>query len=244
MPLALLLLACAPTDPGKPGAGEPGPDTAAVEDTGDPTPRAALQLALPLLERDRFTTVVGKDDDPVEQEDSLLGRITCTDHQGRSFPHCYDEHEGTDYILRGGFDAMDAGSATVHAAAPGTVIRTVDGNYDRCHGSLETGDVDCDGHEMKANKVVVEHATGHTTHYLHLQSGSVSVEEGQAVQTGDVLGRVGSSGRSSMPHLHLTLEDADGVRIDPYAGAYSQPETFWCEQVAADGLPGPCEETP
>lgn len=245
MLLALLLLACSPTDP--PG-GAAGPGSGSLGgagpsgDTADPPLRAALQLALPLVERDRFTTVVGKDDDPEIQPDTALGRLTCADHQGRGFPHCYDEHEGTDYILRGGFGAMDEGSATVHAAAPGLVVRTEDGHYDRCHGSVETGDVDCDGHEMKANRVVLEHETGHTTHYLHLQMGSVAVAEGDTVARGDVLGRVGSSGRSSMPHLHLTLEDAEGLRIDPYAGDLSQPETWWCEQVAADGLPGPCEE--
>lgn len=243
MPLVLLLLACAPEAPTRSGPGlaaQDAQDTA--QDTADPTLRAPLQLALPLVERERFTTVIHKDDDDVEQDGSLLGRLTCTDHQGRAFPHCYDQHEGTDYILRGGFDAMDEGSASVHAAAAGVVVEAVDGNYDRCHGDVETGDVDCDGHDMIANKVVLEHATGHTTHYLHLQQGSVAVAVGDTVAAGALLGRVGSSGYSSMPHLHLTLEDADGVRIDPYAGPYSQPETWWCEQVAADGLPGPCEE--
>jgi murein DD-endopeptidase MepM/ murein hydrolase activator NlpD len=241
MLLALLSLACATPSSPKPSAPQ-GLGGGDAVDTADPTPRAPLQLALPLLERDRFTTVVGKDDDPEVQADTALGRLTCADHQGRGFPHCYDEHEGTDYILRGGFGAMDEGSAAVYAAASGMVLRIEDGNYDRCHGSIETGDVDCDGHEMKANRVVIEHETGHTTHYLHLQMGSVAVEEGQLVAMGDPVGRVGSSGRSSMPHLHLTLEDAEGSRIDPYAGVLSQPETWWCEQVAADGLPGPCGE--
>lgn len=233
--LAALALACAP-EPG-PAASAGFADSAA--DTAAPV--TPLQLAFPLEDRAAFEMVIGFDHDPVVQEATAVGRLTCTDFQGRAFPHCYDEHHGTDFILKGGFDAMDAGSATIHAAAPGVVVETEDGHYDRCHASLETGDVDCDGHERIANAVVVQHAGGFRTLYWHLMTGSVVVAVGQQVEVGDVLGKVGSSGWSSMPHLHLSLEDAAGDRIDPYAGPYSQPESWWCAQAAADGLPGACD---
>ena len=57
-----------------------------------------------------------------------------------------------------------------------------------------------------------------------------------------MLGIVGSSGNSSMPHLHFGLEDEDGVVIDPFAGPSSQEETWWCEQNPQGELPGLCEE--
>jgi murein DD-endopeptidase MepM/ murein hydrolase activator NlpD len=43
--------------------------------------------------------------------------------------------------------------------------------------------------------------------FAHLTTGSVSVEEGQAVRVGDVLGRVGHTGNSTAPHLHFQLMD-------------------------------------
>ena len=41
----------------------------------------------------------------------------------------------------------------------------------------------------------------------HLQKGSVLVEEGARVEAGELLARVGQSGRSSEPHLHFHLMD-------------------------------------
>ena len=136
----------------------------------------------------------------------------------------------------GGFDAMDAGSATIVAAADGVVVETLDGNYDRCHATVEG--IDCDGHPIVGNYVILEHDGGWRTLYWHLKNGSVAVAVGETVRAGDPLGKVGSSGNSSMPHLHFELQDARGAVVDPYAGSHSQPESWWCEQGDAEGLPG------
>lgn len=228
--MLLLLMAC--TDPPL--------DTKAPVDSKAPVPRGALSLALPLAEPERFDQLVAVDHDPVVREG--LEQLLCTDYAERGFPWCYDEHRGSDYLLVDGWASMDAGDTpAVLAAADGVVVRVEDGNYDRCHGDLATGAVDCDGHERRANRVEVEHAGGVVTSYLHLAQDSVTVEEGQAVSCGDVLGRVGSSGNSSQPHLHFELEDAEGRTIDPYAGPASQPETWWLDQGTLEGLPsGAC----
>lgn len=221
-----------------------GPD-ALTGDSGEELPlqlqqpRASLQFQLPLADPSQFNLMVGVDHDPVVH-DAGFSASECLDYVGRSFPYCYDEHDGSDYILVGGFSAMDAGSVAVIAAADGTVSYTDDGHYDRCHADLATGKIDCDGHEMNANEVTVTHAGGYQTRYLHLMTDSVSVSVGDTVSAGTVLGRVGSSGKSSMPHLHFQLEDPDGVIIDPYAGPLSQEETWWCEQGDVDALPGGC----
>jgi hypothetical protein len=44
--------------------------------------------------------------------------------------------------------------------------------------------------------------------FVHLAPGSVTVRKGQAVQIGDVIGRVGHTGNSTTPHLHFQLMDA------------------------------------
>lgn len=68
--------------------------------------------------------------------------------------------------------------------------------------------------------VIVEHETGLETRYAHLASASVT--PGQTVGAGDLVGRVGSSGRSTAPHLHFEVL-LDGQRLDPEQVAARRP---------------------
>ena len=63
------------------------------------------------------------------------------------------------------------------------------------------------------NYVVVQDATGYTCHYMHLSSRAVSV--GDVVKHGDLIGKVGSTGRSTGPHLHLGIKDDKGEWMNP-----------------------------
>ncbi len=60
--------------------------------------------------------------------------------------------------------------------------------------------------------VVVDHGGGVFTTYLHLSA--IAVRAGQPVRAGDLLGRVGSTGLSTGPHLHWGLR-VHGVLVDP-----------------------------
>ncbi len=62
------------------------------------------------------------------------------------------------------------------------------------------------------NYVVVSHGNGNTTLYAHLSSRKVSV--GDTVTQGQVIGLVGSTGRSTGNHLHYEVR-VNNVRIDP-----------------------------
>ena len=55
------------------------------------------------------------------------------------------------------------------------------------------------------NYVVVKMDNGRFAFYAHLQPGSTTVKVGDRVRTGQVLGRLGSSGNSNFPHLHFHL---------------------------------------
>jgi len=179
--------------------------------------------------------VIHVDHDPA---DSPAANLMCLAFDGaKNFPHCYDAHRGTDYLLGGAFEAMDAGSLEVVAAADGEVIEAVDGNYDRCHADAASQDVSCDGHPIQPNYVAIAHADGRVTLYYHLKQGSVRVSVGDLVACGQPLGLVGSSGISSTPHLHFQVEDASGAWIDPYAGPESQPESLWVAQDGPFGVP-------
>jgi murein DD-endopeptidase MepM/ murein hydrolase activator NlpD len=60
--------------------------------------------------------------------------------------------------------------------------------------------------------VDVSHGLGWSTRYGHLSE--ISVLPGQRVRRGDILGGVGSTGRSTGPHLHYEIF-RDGKRVDP-----------------------------
>jgi murein DD-endopeptidase MepM/ murein hydrolase activator NlpD len=63
---------------------------------------------------------------------------------------------------------------------------------------------------------MLNHGQGLVSVFLHLSAFDVA--EGQRVRQGDVVGRIGSTGRSTGPHLHwgLSLISADGeTRLDP-----------------------------
>lgn len=64
------------------------------------------------------------------------------------------------------------------------------------------------------NRVFLDHGNGFVTVYAHLLKVSVSV--GQTVKRGDLIGSIGSTGRSTGPHLHFEIR-ASGKTVDPLA---------------------------
>ena len=57
------------------------------------------------------------------------------------------------------------------------------------------------------NYVVIDHGNGEYSIYAHLQPGSVAVTVGQKVTAGQPIGKIGSSGNSTEPHLHFQVCD-------------------------------------
>ncbi|NCN04432.1 MAG: M23 family metallopeptidase [Spirochaetales bacterium] len=60
--------------------------------------------------------------------------------------------------------------------------------------------------------IIVQHARGYQTLYAHLDSFAVSI--GQYVVQGQVIGRMGHTGRSTGPHLHFSIIE-NGNFVDP-----------------------------
>jgi flagellar protein FlgJ len=71
--------------------------------------------------------------------------------------------------------------------------------------------------------VVVRHEDGFETRYAHLSS--TAVKAGDRVEAGQALGRVGSSGRSTGPHLHFEVR-RNGQQLDPTEVTASHTPTF------------------
>ena len=60
--------------------------------------------------------------------------------------------------------------------------------------------------------VEIDHGNGLVTRYGHLSE--ILVAEGQQVSPSTILGRIGSTGRSTGPHLHYEVR-VDGEPVDP-----------------------------
>lgn len=81
-------------------------------------------------------------------------------------------------------------------------------------------------------QVVIDHGDGVRTHYSHLSSILVSM--GQTVEEGDTLAYVGSTGRSTGPHLHFAVTNFDGEFLDPL-GVFDVPYSSIAQQVRVGG---------
>lgn len=63
------------------------------------------------------------------------------------------------------------------------------------------------------NQVIINHGFGYKTRYAHLSA--TDVVEGMTVSRGDLVGRVGRSGKSTGPHLHYEVL-YKGAHVNPY----------------------------
>jgi murein DD-endopeptidase MepM/ murein hydrolase activator NlpD len=57
------------------------------------------------------------------------------------------------------------------------------------------------------NSVLIDHGNGEYSLYAHLQPGGIPVKPGQHVKAGQPLGKLGSSGNATEPHLHFQVCD-------------------------------------
>lgn len=95
-------------------------------------------------------------------------------------------HNGVDFPAPAG--------TPIYSTGPGKVVRA--------------------GHdERSGNFVVIDHGNGMTSSYSHMQAAS-ALKPGDQVTPDTRLGGVGTTGRSSGPHLHMVVKK-DGKTIDP-----------------------------
>lgn len=95
-------------------------------------------------------------------------------------------HAGIDYAARTG--------TPVYAVATGQVVIS---SYDKYSG----------------NKVAIRHKDKSTSYYLHLSKRLV--RKGQSVRPRQIIGRVGSTGRVTGPHLHFGFKRPNGKWMNP-----------------------------
>jgi hypothetical protein len=109
--------------------------------------------------------------------------------------------------------------AEVVAVADGVVRATQDGVVDNAPLVEPEPPAALTPAELYGNYVVLEIGSDTFAHYAHLQKDSVTVNVGQRVRSGQVLGRLGNSGNTNAPHLHFHVSDAasfGGSEGDPF----------------------------
>lgn len=107
---------------------------------------------------------------------------------GNSGDRWSQKHSGQDFAVPTGTEVRSAGKGTVVTTGWG-------GSY--------------------GNRIVIEHENGQYTQYAHLSK--IDVRPGQQVDTEQTIGKSGSTGNSSGPHLHFEVRTTSnyGSGIDP-----------------------------
>jgi murein DD-endopeptidase MepM/ murein hydrolase activator NlpD len=100
---------------------------------------------------------------------------------------------GKGHVFHRGIDLAAPAGAPVYAVAEGTVVRAT---TEKTYGKL----------------VVINHHNGYSTLYAH--NSQLMVKVGERVKVGQQIAKVGSTGRSTGPHLHFEIH-RDGERVDP-----------------------------
>ena len=121
-----------------------------------------------------------------------------------SSPYGYRTHPTTgEYKLHTGTDFTAGGiyQKPIYAVRDGTVIYA---QFQKAYG----------------NFIMIDHGAGVVTCYAHCDS--ISVVQGDKVAQGQVIGRVGTTGYSTGPHLHFEVR-IDGKTTDPMNGYLTLP---------------------
>lgn len=106
----------------------------------------------------------------------------------------------TAHRLRGSGNALDIAAPAGTAIRPPMSGRVVKSWLDTDHGG--------------GWSLLIQHPNGMVTGYAHMKSRP-PVEVGAEVDSSTIVGSVGSTGKSTGPHLHFTVRDAKGTKVDP-----------------------------
>ena len=107
---------------------------------------------------------------------------------------------GSQRVLGG--EPRDPHAGVDIAAPPGTPVVAPQGGIVRVAGRFS----------LEGNMIILDHGHGLTTAYLHLSR--MAVTEGDSVVAGQEIGAVGTTGRSTGPHLHWAMSLGE-LRLDP-----------------------------
>jgi murein DD-endopeptidase MepM/ murein hydrolase activator NlpD len=89
-------------------------------------------------------------------------------------------------------------------------------------------------HGITGNYVLIDHGNREYSLYAHMQPGSVRVRTGDNVQAGALLGKLGSSGNSTEPHLHFQVcSGSSALQCNGVPVTFSNIKVMWAESERA-----------
>ncbi len=133
-----------------------------------------------------FSLGLPKDSFPADDSPQSAIRFRCPLESGKVITNYGKRYHNVLKMFRFhyGMDIQAKKGAPISAIADGTVeLAGINGGYGK--------------------NVRIRHANGYSSFYGHLDQ--ILVQEGQKVKVGTLIGRVGSSGLTTIPHLHLEI---------------------------------------
>jgi hypothetical protein len=109
----------------------------------------------------------------------------------------------------------------VLSAGTGTVVAV-----EKSRSDQEIGTADQTRTGQAGNYVVIQHGPGLFSYYAHMMNNSATVNIGDSVSAGQVIGKIGNSGDTTAPHLHFQFMDNKD-----YFVAQGLPARFWNSKV-------------
>lgn len=111
-------------------------------------------------------------------------------------------HTGMDFTAKKGTDVYATGDGTIE------IVESKRWGYGKC--------------------IVINHGFGYQTRYAHLSA--FKVKRGQKIKRGELIGLVGSTGKSTGPHLHYEVVK-DGKKVNPIGYYHSDLSADQYEQL-------------
>ena len=174
---------------------------------------AVVNAGFPVVElkvEQKFVTPDKNDTERAEAESAKLHKLFAKTEEKRLFEGCFDSpiagaatgrfgerrvFNGQPRAPHSGMDLKSKSGEPIHAPAAGKVLLADDLFF-------------------AGKTIILDHGLGLTTQYAHLSK--FLVKPGDSVKKGQVIGKVGATGRVTGPHLHWALKFR-GSRIDPYS---------------------------
>lgn len=130
----------------------------------------------------------------------------------KAYPSSYSKLAGTGAFIRpinGGYTSCVFGGYKGHTG----VDLTMSGAYGKPVYASAGGTVIAASRSGSYGKLIkIQHSNGYVTYYAHLSS--IGVKVGQTVTQGQQIGKIGSTGNSTGPHLHFELR-INGTAVNP-----------------------------
>lgn len=95
------------------------------------------------------------------------------------------------------------------------IIALESGIVDTVEKNIKGTNYKSKGLQTYGNYIKIKQNDGKTALYAHMKYGSITVNEGQYVEKGAVIGTIGNTGKAFGTHLHLEIQNENNIKENP-----------------------------